>query len=309
LIAESAEIPFPLLRRFKMSGARGGVALLSVVNGGGFHFLCQKKPYEGNVMNHTKGTWRSRSTVLKAAAFAAAAGLIAMPAAAVHSWNGYHWARTSTQIAPPVVNITNSTWSARVATAVSDWNQSTVIQSALTNSTGNGRTCKPQAGKILVCNAAYGQTGWLGIASIWLSNGHISQGTTKLNDTYYAMAQYNTPAWRQAVTCQEIGHNYGLAHQDEDFNTDATSSCMEYTSIPEGNEHADQHDYDQLLSIYNHTDSAAVAAAVKSTPSQNAIGNSRADWGRQIGHHTFERDLGNGNKVITDVLFVEHTHK
>ncbi|MGA9581385.1 MAG: hypothetical protein WBR13_05390 [Allosphingosinicella sp.] len=259
-------------------------------------------------MNHNKGSWRSRTTILKVAAFATAAGLIAMPAAAVHSWNGYHWARTTTQVAPPVVDITSSAWTSYVQTAVSDWNQSTVIQSPYSKSSGNGRTCKPQAGKILVCNAAYGNNGWLGIASIWLSNGHISQGTTKLNDTYYASASYNTPAWRAAVTCQEIGHDYGLGHQDEDFSTDATSSCMEYTSVPAGNEHPDQHDYNQLLAVYNHVDSAAAAAPSKNMPSQAAIGNTRADWGRQIGHHTFERDLGNGNKVITDVLFVGHTH-
>ena len=91
----------------------------------------KKSTTEGMSMNHTKGTWRSRSTILKAAAFATAAGLIAMPAAAVHSWNGYHWARTTTQVAPPVVNITNSTWTPYVTTAVADWNQSTVIQSPL----------------------------------------------------------------------------------------------------------------------------------------------------------------------------------
>ena len=106
--------------------------------------------------------------------------------------------------------------------------------------------------------------GWLGIASIWLSGGHISQGTTKVNDTYYTMAQYNTPSWRAAVTCQELGHDYGLAHQDEDFSTDATNSCMEYTSWPEGNEHPDQHDYDQLLEIYDHFESASAAASSRS---------------------------------------------
>ncbi|HEX8224946.1 MAG TPA: hypothetical protein VF605_14090 [Allosphingosinicella sp.] len=255
-----------------------------------------------------KGTWRSKKTILKVAAFATAAGLVASPVFAVHSWNGYHWARTSTQISPPVVDIVTSQWTNYVTTAVADWNRSTVIESPYSKSSGNGRTCKPIAGKILVCNAAYGQNGWLGIASIWLTNGHISQGTTKLNDTYYAMAQYNTPAWRAAVTCQEIGHDYGLGHQDEDFSTDATSSCMEYTSVPAGNEHPDSHDYNQLLSVYNHTDSAAAASASRSLPSQAAIGNSRADWGRQIGDHTFERDLGNGVKVITDVLFVGHKH-
>ncbi len=265
-------------------------------------------------MHHTKGSWRSRSTIIKAAAFAGAVGLLATPVAAVHSWNNYHWVRTSSQISPPVHSIVTSTWTSYVNTAVADWNQSTVIQSPYTTGTGNGRTCKPQAGKILVCNAAYGQNGWLGIASIWLSNGHISQGTTKLNDTYYAMAQYNTPAWRAAVTCQEIGHDYGLAHQDEDFSTDATNSCMEYTSVPAGNEHPDAHDYNQLLTIYNHTESAAAAATVRAVPSQAAIGNTMKDWGRVIGTdkqghwNKFERDLGNGMKVVTHVTWLEGMH-
>ena len=265
-------------------------------------------------MHHTKVSWRKKSTILKAAAFAGAVGLLATPVAAVHSWNNYHWIRTTTQISPPVVSIVNSNWSSYVATAVADWNQSTVIQSPYSTASGNGRTCKPQAGKILVCNAAYGNNGWLGIASIWLSNGHISQGTTKLNDTYYASAQYNTPAWRAAVTCQEIGHDYGLGHQDEDFSTDATNSCMEYTSVPAGNEHPDQHDYNQLLTIYNHTESAAQAAAMGKVPSAMAIGHTLKDFGRVIGTdkqghwNKFERDLGNGTKVITHVSWIEGMH-
>ena len=260
-------------------------------------------------MHHNKGSWRSKSTILKAAAFATATGLIAMPAAAVHGWSNYHWARTSTQVSPPVVDITTSQWTSYVTTAVADWNRSTVIESPYSKSSGNGRTCKPLAGKILVCNAAYGQNGWLGLASIWLSNGHISQGTTKMNDTYYGFAQYNTPAWRAAVTCQEIGHDYGLGHQDEDFNTDATNSCMEYTSNPAGNEHPDQHDYDQLLLQYGHVDLSAPAAA-----SGQALGNTMADWGRGIGRdkhgriNEFERDLGNGIKVVTHVTWAPGYH-
>lgn len=257
-------------------------------------------------MNHNKGSWRSRSTILKAAAFATAAGLLATPVLAVHGWSNYHWARTSTQVSPPVVSIVTSAWTSYVSTAVSDWNQSTVIQSPLSTAGGNGRTCKPQAGKILVCNAAYGNNGWLGLASIWLSStGHISQGTTKLNDTYYASGTYNTPAWRAAVTCQEIGHDYGLGHQDENSNDDRTNSCMEYTNVPAGNEHPDQHDYDQLLVQYNHTDTSAPAAV-----SGQALGNTMADWGRSIGRdkqgraNEFERDLGNGMKVVTHVTWL-----
>jgi hypothetical protein len=260
-------------------------------------------------MNQNKGSWRSGSTILKAAACATALGMLAMPAVAGHTWNNYHWARTGTQVTPPVGDNMTAQWDSYLRTAVADWNRSTVIESPLVAGQTTPKRCNPVAGTIQACNEAYGRNGWLGLASIWLSNGHISQGTTKLNDTYYAMAQYNTPAWRAAVTCQEIGHDYGLGHQDEDFNTDATNSCMEYTNVPAGNEHPDQHDYDQLLAQYNHVDVATTTAA-----SAQALGNTMSDWGRPAGRdkhgrvNEFVRDLGNGNTVVTHVTWVPGYH-
>ena len=183
---------------------------------------------------------------------------VAAPVLATHSWNDYHWKRTSSELTVPVGDNVTPQWDGYLDTAIADWNKSTVINSPeVAGSAGDPKQCKPVAGTIQVCNAAYGQRGWLGIASIWLSGGHISQGTTKLNDTYFNMARYNTPSWRALVTCQEIGHDYGLGHQDEDFNTDNTNSCMDYTNLPGGNEHPDAHDYQQLLSIYNHTEAGA----------------------------------------------------
>ena len=44
-----------------------------------------------------------------------------------------------------------------------------------------------------VCNATYGNTGWLGVAQIWTSGSHIVQDTGKLNDTYFNTAKYNKP--------------------------------------------------------------------------------------------------------------------
>ena len=222
--------------------------------------------------------------IVKIAALASAVGLLAAPAFAVHSWGGYHWARSTAQISPPVGDNVTSQWDSYLVTAVADWNKSTVIESPLVAGMTTSRRCSPVAGRIEVCNDKYGQNGWLGIASIWLSNGHISQGTTKLNDTYYAMAQYNTPAWRAAVMCQEIGHDYGLGHQDEDFNTDATTSCMEYTNNPSGNEHPDSHDYNMLLEIYNHTESAATVANSRTAPNGAPSGDTPAEWGKAIGY-------------------------
>jgi hypothetical protein len=64
-----------------------------------------------------------------------------------------------------------------------------------------------------------GNTGWLGVATIWLQSGttHIVQGTVKNNDYYFGNSsyQYNNTAEMQHVICQEIGHTFGLDHQDE----------------------------------------------------------------------------------------------
>jgi hypothetical protein len=88
------------------------------------------------------------------------------------------------------------------------------------------KKCSPVVGKIRVCNAAYGRNGWLGLAQIWLSSGHIVQGVTKMNDTYFALSKYNTPTWRNHVMCQEVGHTLGLicAHLDSSTTVAASGS-------------------------------------------------------------------------------------
>ena len=231
--------------------------------------------------------------------------LVGGPALADHAWGTYHWSRSSAEISPPVGDNVSSQWDSYLSTAVADWNQSIYIQSPLVAGQSNPRNCRPKSGRIEVCNHTYGNTGWLGIAQIWLSGGHIVQGITKLNDTYFNTATYNTPAWRALVTCQEIGHDYGLGHQDEDFSTDATTSCMDYTNLPAGNEHPDAHDYEQLELIYSHAHSASGTAAVSSI----GLGNTPADWGRPVAFtrdgrpHVYVREIAPGQRVITHVFW------
>jgi hypothetical protein len=173
-----------------------------------------------------------------------------------------------------------------------------------------------------VCNAAYGTNGWLGVAQIWVSRRHIVQGTTKVNDTYFNTAKYNTKAWRNLVMCQEVGHTLGLDHQDEIFNNTNLGTCMDYTNDPSGlagtngplsNEHPNQHDYDQLATIYTHLDNkttvSSTSAASTMPPAANQGNlNSRAEWGRKI-HESpngklelYERDFGGGKKMFTFVI-------
>ena len=240
----------------------------------------------------------------------AVAGITA-PVLATHSWNGYHWVRTTAELTVPVGDNVDGTWDSYLRTANVDWNKSTVINSPLVAGSTTPRKCSAVAGTIQVCNAAYGRTGWLGIASISISGGHISQGTTKLNDTYFAMAQYNNPQERALVTCQEIGHDYGLGHQDEDFATDNTNSCMDYTNLPAGNEHPDAHDYQQLVDVYNHLESGMTVSGGGRGNSGMDVGDTPAEWGRAVHFqrdgrpNVFERIDGPGQKTVTHVFWAD----
>ena len=253
-----------------------------------------------------------RSRVLASPLPAAARAMLAPAAAqANHSWNGYHWARTSNPFTLKLGDNVTSAWDASLSGASSDWSKSSVLDTTVVAGSTRPKNCRPTAGRVEVCNAAYGNTGWLGIASISVTGGtHITQGTVKLNDTYFNTAQYNTPAWRNLVTCQEVGHTFGLAHQDENFNNANLGTCMDYTNDPSTNQHPNQHDYDQLVSIYSHTDSTTtVGAALPSGASAASAGNDERSWGRLVegsraeGHSTHVRELGNGNLIVTTVTW------
>lgn len=187
--------------------------------------------------------------------------IAAVPVFANHAWGNYHWSTTSYPMTIKVGDNVSAAWDSYLNEAIADWNQSTRL--ALTKVTGgtNPKNCRPTAGRVEVCNSAYGYTGWLGIAQIWTSGGHISQGTCKMNDSYYSSATYNTPGWRDLVMCQEVGHDWGLGHQDENFDNTNLGTCMDYTNSPDGggsngnlsNRAPNAHDYSMLESIYSHT--------------------------------------------------------
>lgn len=224
----------------------------------------------------------------------------AVPVFASHGWSNYHWSKPGSYVAPPVVMNISSAWTPYMDRVMIDWNKSAVIESPWnTGAISSRKRCTSATGQIEVCNATYGQNGWLGLAGISVSGGHIVKGYTKLNDTYYNTATYNTPAWRRLVFCQEVGHDYGLGHQDETQNNANLGSCMDYTNDPDGgaggasstdptNEYPNAHDYDQLLIQYNHSDlvqqlpfDAMVADATRPTTIEEFM-NKADQWGEPI---------------------------
>ena len=238
----------------------------------------------------------------------------AFPAAvsASHSWGSYHWARTANPFTLKVVDSVGSAWDSYLDTTIVDWTKSDVLNLAeQAGSVAKGKTCKAVSGKVNVCNNTYGNNGWLGVATIWASGNHITQGTVKVNDTYFNTATYNTPAWRNLVMCQEVGHTLGLDHQDENFNNANLGTCMDYTNDPDGgaggasstdpsNEHPNTHDYDQLKTIYAHLDSTTTVGQVVNSGSAPGWGRVIRDNGRSA---LFVHDLGNGMAIFSFVIW------
>jgi hypothetical protein len=253
---------------------------------------------------------------------------LATVASADHSWGGYHWARTSNPFTIKTGDNVTAVWDPYLDEAISDWNLSVSLDLLKVAGGTNPRNCRPTLGRIEVCNGTYGNTGWLGIAQIWITGGnHITQGITKLNDTYFNTAQYNTPAWRRLVMCQEIAHDFGLDHQDETFNNFNLGSCMDYTNAPAGgvvggffygpsNEHPNAHDYEEIEIIYQHTDSTTTIGQSVSNgkgqapPAMNDLElDGPGQWGKLVKSsrngrsQTFELDFGGGHKVVTHVFW------
>ncbi len=237
-------------------------------------------------------------------------GTFAFSASANHFWGGYHWARTQNPFTLKLGDNVSSAWDSYLSQASADWSTSDVLNTTIVPGLA-GRNCKATLGRVEVCNRTYGNNGWLGIAQIWISGTHITQGVTKMNDTYFNTATYNTPAWRQMVICQEVGHTFGLDHQDENFSNPNLGTCMDYTNDPSTNQHPNAHDYEELDIIYSHLDSTNTA--LNTTVSNHAAVNldDPSAWGKAIRESSdkktsvFERDLGQGNKIFTFVIWAQ----
>jgi len=254
---------------------------------------------------------RNKSSFRFVVIFTLIAVVAAFPfsAGATHAWGNYHWARTSNPFTLTVIDSMTSDWDDNLDLAISDWDDSSVmnlVEEAGSSSTSVRRRCGAVTGEIRACNYTYGNNGWLGVAQIWAKGSHITRGTAKMNDTYFASPSYDETA-RSHVVCQEIGHLFGLDHQDEsgaDLNT-----CMDYADALD-NPSPNAHDYEMLETIYAHLDNTTTVA---SAPAgfENANVHAQENWGAKVsesadGHSAlFVRDFGNGYKIFTFVFWAE----
>jgi hypothetical protein len=239
---------------------------------------------------------RSR-IILAGAAIAAIAAVSAPAALANHSWGGYHWARQSNPFTVKLADNVSGPWDSMLRTASTDWSKSTVLDTTVVAGGTRPKPCKATLGRVEVCSASYGNNGWLGVATIWITSGsHIVQGTVKNNDYYFGSSsyQYNNTAEMLHVICQEIGHTFGLDHQDE--SGISLNTCMDYyhnTSASDTRStHPNSHDYQELSIIYSHLDSTTTVGSPASSP-----------FGASARTSKFVARLSGGARLVTFVTW------
>ncbi len=235
---------------------------------------------------------------------------------ATHSWGNYHWARSTPQFTLPLGdNLTKKAWKNQLNKTAVDWNADNgPLKVSVVAGSTNSQTCAMKAGTTQVCNYTYGSNGWLGLATINISGSHITQGTAKMNDTYFNQAFYNTKYEKRHVMCQEVAHTFGLDHQST--NGDSLNTCMDYFSNTGAN--ADNpastkpnaHDFAQLRTIYAHMDGAQfVATEAGSDSSVVDITNESSSWGQLVHQSSngrssvYERHNTDGSKTVTHVYW------
>ena len=260
--------------------------------------------------------------------------LATMPAvaSATHSWGGYHWARTANTFTLKLGDNVSGLWDGMLVTASSDWSQSTVLDTTIVAGGTQAKPCKATSGRVEVCSARYGNTGWLGLAQIWITGGeHITQGIVKNNDYYFGSStyQYNNTAEMQHVICQEIGHTFGLDHQST--SGASLNTCMDYYHNGSAGDtkstHPNAGDYDELVCIYDraqsgqtltsgshtctgtgHLDSFTSVSSAATLTNNGAVAEA-SGWGRLVassnggGAQTFVLDLGGGQAIVTFVIW------
>ena len=183
----------------------------------------------------------------------------ATPALASHSWGNYHWARTANPFTLKLGDNVSGVWDNYLNQVSADWRRSTVLDTTIVAGGTRPKPCKATLGRVEVCNGTYGFNGWLGLAQIWVSNGgHIAKGVAKVNDSYFSTSTYNNANAKRHVLCQEVGHTFGLDHQ-------YAVSCMNDRDglFDSAYVSPNQHDFDQLQTIYSHLDSSSTVSSAR----------------------------------------------
>jgi len=174
---------------------------------------------------------------------------------------GWKIGKNAGMLSLTVINALTEDWDEYFEVAVNDWNSGNpdVLDLKTTNEEADPQ-CVPKEGVMKVCNDDYGDTNWKGLNEMLTQEGYIIASVAKMNERYLdetvVTNQDKLFHERKYTMCHEIGHGFGLPHQDEDFNNADLGTCMDYTHRPQNNLNPNQEDFDALNKLYGLNEEA-----------------------------------------------------
>ena len=99
-------------------------------------------------------------------------------------------------------NALDDTWQSEFELAVADWMESDALR-LTTERVAVDYNCNRVDGVMVVCNANFGETGWVGINENSMIGGVIVSSVAKMNEYYLRKADFDH---RRFTMCHEIGH-------------------------------------------------------------------------------------------------------
>ena len=254
----------------------------------------------------TRGRFRNgpRGTLILVLFTLLVGGGMAMPANAGHSWAGIHWEREDNPFTLKLGNNVNGIYNRLLNRVAGDWRRSNAVRVRVVGGKTNPRNCRATPGRVEVCNARYGNTGWLGIASVYVDGKHIRRASVLMNDTYFDSRDYDSNVARRHVLCQEIGHTLGLDHYRGQSCMDDRRGLFQRAFI-----RPSRHDYDQLKRIYRHTDNRTTVGSLETDGTEVFISEDEdapfAAVAASGGADVIIEDLGGGHSRLTYVTWVD----
>ncbi len=164
-------------------------------------------------------------------------------------------------------------------------------------------------------NDNYGESGWLGLATIWISRGkykHITRGEVKVNDYYVTWDgpngegydRFEDPSAWQHVWCQEAGHTFGLDHnRNGDTGGSPDDTCMNDAVAVLEYEAPNVHDREQvdLMYAHDHGSSGTDAKPKKCNPKHGCPSGAAVGHAVWAEHYETDEEMFDAADAVVDV--------